>query len=169
MLQAGVVGSGVLSGLYFIFSFCVMQALNEQAPASAIATMNSINVTIVNPAFLLVFMGTPIVCAVLLRECVKEGIGTSPDNMCTTAAALVLLLGEFFLTAVVHVPKNDALAAYKTLRSASDASTWTSYYTTWTPWNHVRMLASITTAVLLSTALHLRATRLAMVQPTQMQ
>ena len=44
LLQAGVLGAGLLSGLFFIFSFCVMGALDEQPPASAIATMNSINV-----------------------------------------------------------------------------------------------------------------------------
>ena len=35
LLLSGVTGAGLLSGLYFIFSFCVMWALNEQAPASA--------------------------------------------------------------------------------------------------------------------------------------
>ena len=68
MLQAGVLGSGVLGGLYFIFSFCVMKALNMQPPASAIATMNAINLVIVNPPFMLVFMGTPLVCAALLAS-----------------------------------------------------------------------------------------------------
>ena len=35
----GTLGSGVLSGLYFIFSFCVMDALNQQGPANAIANI----------------------------------------------------------------------------------------------------------------------------------
>ena len=48
LLQAGVLGSGILSGLYLIFSFCVMGALDMQPPAAAIATMNAINVAIVN-------------------------------------------------------------------------------------------------------------------------
>ena len=86
----------------------------------------------------------------------------------TAAGALVLLLGEFALTLGIHIPKNDALAAYA-LGSASDVATWASYYTSWTAWNHVRMAASMATVVLLSTALHLRATRLAtVVRPTQM-
>ena len=139
LLQAGVLGSGVLSGLYFIFSFCVMNVLNMQPPASAISAINRM---IVNPSFMLFFTGTPLVCALLLRSCVKEGIGTSLDNKCTTAGALSLLVGEFLLTLAVHIPKNDALAAY-TLGSGSDISVWADYYTSWTAWNHVRMLASI--------------------------
>lgn len=169
----GTLGSGVLSGLYFIFSFCVMDALDAQPAASAISSMNAINVLIVNPPFVLFFLGTPLVCAWLLWSCVKEGIGSSLDNKFTTAGALVLLLGEFLLTPAVHVPKNDALAAY-TLGSGSDVSVWADYYTAWTAWNHVRTLASIATVVLFSLALHFRATRLAAgpgaaARPTQMQ
>ena len=167
LLQAGILGSGCLSGLYFIFSFCVMKALNAQPPASAIATMNSINLTIVNPAFLIVFMGTPIVCALLLRSAFKDGIGTSRDTAFTAAGALTLLLGEFVETIAIHIPKNDALAAY-TL-GTSDAATWATYYKSWTAWNHVRMLASMVTVVLLSSAHQLRASRLAMEKPVAMQ
>jgi len=172
VLQAGTLGSGILSGLYFIFSVCVMGALNEQPPTSAIGTMNSINTIIVNPPFMLVFMGTPLACGWLVRSCVKEGIGTSLDNKCTVAGALVLLAGEFLLTLVVHIPKNNALAAYASqglLGSAHDASTWADFYRSWTAWNHVRMLASIATMGLFSAALHLRATRLAVGQPTEMR
>ena len=85
------------------------------------------------------------------------------------AGALVLLLGEFVLTLAVHIPKNNALAAYASLGSADDAATWAHYYTTWTRWNHVRMLASMVTVILLSSALHKRGERLAtIVRPTQM-
>ena len=38
-LTAGCVGSGLLSGLYFIFSFCVMQSLNEQPPSRVVARL----------------------------------------------------------------------------------------------------------------------------------
>ena len=168
MLQGGIVGSGVLSGLYFIFSFCVMKALNAQPPASAIATMNSINTIIVNPPFLLFFMGTPLMCALLLRSCFKEGMGSSLDNTFSAAGAVVLILGEFLLTLAVHIPKNDSLAAYA-IGSANDVSTWANYYTTWTAWNHVRMAASMVSMVLFSVALHLRAAWLAVERPSPMQ
>ena len=36
-LVAGTVGAAILGGCYFIFSFCVMDALNQQGPANAIA------------------------------------------------------------------------------------------------------------------------------------
>lgn len=168
LLTSSTLGAGVLSGLYFIFSFCVMGALNAQPPASAIATMNTINTMIVNPPFMLFFMGTPIVCAVLLSTAVKEGIDSSLDSTLTAAGALTLLLGEFLLTVMVHVPKNNALAAH-VVGSSTDAVVWARYYTPWTAWNHVRMLASMITVVLLSRASNLRASRLAFTKPTQME
>ena len=167
LLHAGVLGSGVLSGLYFIFSFCVMKSLNAQGPAAAIATMNAINVIIVNPFFSLFFFGAPIVCAALLGQSVKEGVGSSLDTKLTTAGALVLLIGELLLTGVVHIPKNNALAAH-TPGQASDAAVWADYYTSWTPWNHVRGLASMITVACLSYALQERAARLAVLKPSSM-
>jgi len=38
-LVAGTVGAAILGGCYFIFSFCVMDALNAQGPANAIANI----------------------------------------------------------------------------------------------------------------------------------
>ena len=166
LLHAGVLGSGVLSGLYFIFSFCVMKSLNAQGPAAAIATMNAINVTIVNPFFIFFFMGTPVLCATLLGLSVKEGVGSSLDTKLTTAGALVLLIGELLLTLVLHIPKNDALAAHKP-GQASDAAVWADYYTSWTAWNHVRMLASMITVACMSYALQERAARLAVLKHVQ--
>merc|ERR1712154_28588 len=98
---------------------------------------------------ILAFFGTPLVCAFLLGLCVKEGIGSSLDNKFTAAGALVLLLGEFLLTLVVHIPKNDALYAH-TPGSKSDSVVWAEYYTSWTAWNHVRTLASMITVVCMS-------------------
>ena len=157
-MLAGTVGAGLLGGLYFIFSFCVMQALNMQPPATAIHVMNSINTAIINPPFFLIFMGTPLACCYVLFRCVKEGI-RSPDHTLAALGALLLLVGEFLLTAFVHVPKNDALALYMT-GSGNDATVWAKYFTSWTRWNHVRMLASIATSALLASALSLRGARL---------
>ena len=166
LLHAGVLGSGVLSGVYFIFSFCVMKSLDAQGATSAIATMNAINVIIVNPFFSLFFFGAPIVCAALLGLAVKEGVGSSLDTKLTTAGALVLLIGELLLTGVVHIPKNNALSVYKP-GQASDAAVWADYYTSWTAWNHVRGFASMVTVACLSYALQERAARLAVLKHMQ--
>ena len=78
-LVAGTVGAAILCGCYFIFSFCVMDALNQQGPSNAIAMMNSINVVIVNPKFIAAFMGTPLICCWLVAEALAVGVGSSTD------------------------------------------------------------------------------------------
>ena len=55
-----------MAGLFFIFSVCIMTALGRLAPASGIAAMQSINVTILNGIFLTVFMGTALLCLALI-------------------------------------------------------------------------------------------------------
>lgn len=55
---AAIIGSGLMAGLFFVFSVCVMQALSRLPPEQGIAAMNAINVVIQNPLFLIAFMGT---------------------------------------------------------------------------------------------------------------
>ena len=156
-LVAGTVGAAILGGCYFIFSFCVMDALNQQGPSQAIATMNSINVVIVNPKFIAAFMGTPLVCCWLVAESLAVGVGSSTDVALMFGGALTLIIGEFLETLVCHIPKNDALAAHK---GGNDAEVWAKYYTSWTAWNHVRMVASLATVVQFALALFYRGARL---------
>ena len=73
--------------------------------------MNSINVVIVNPKFILAFMGTPLICCWLVAEALAVGVGSSTDVALMFGGALTLIIGEFLETLVCHIPKNDALAA----------------------------------------------------------
>ncbi|CAD7971618.1 unnamed protein product [Amoebophrya sp. A120] len=86
LLALTILGSGVLAGLYFIFSVCVMPALDEQPDATvAIDVMNSINVVIINEYFMLVFMGTPILAVLLfLQELRFLQLGTGAPNAYAT-------------------------------------------------------------------------------------
>ena len=52
------VGCGLIGGLLFAFSSFVMTALARQPAECGIRTMQAINVAILNPLFLSVFLGT---------------------------------------------------------------------------------------------------------------
>src|SRR3954466_10852494 len=65
-LFLAVIGSGLMAGLFFIFSVCIMTALGKLTPAGGIAAMQSINVVILNGIFLTVFMGTAVLCLALI-------------------------------------------------------------------------------------------------------
>ena len=154
LLLGAILGAGLLSGLYFIFSVAVMPALDARPPADAVATMQTINEVIINPPFMAVFVGTPLLCAALLILVAQEGCGAA-GNALAAAGALVLLLGEFLVTAVANVPMNNALAASR----GDAAAAWRGYSAPWTAWNSVRFLASLLAAALFSWALRHRASR----------
>ena len=65
MTWGAALGSALIAGVFFAFSTFVMAALARLPPAQGIAAMQAINVTVLNPWFLGVFVGTAIACVVL--------------------------------------------------------------------------------------------------------
>jgi hypothetical protein len=63
---AATVGAAIMAGLLFAFSNFVMRALLQMAPAAGMEAMQRINLTIVNPVFLLVFVGTALLSFALV-------------------------------------------------------------------------------------------------------
>ena len=55
---AAALGAGLVAGIFFAFSTFVMGALGRLPQAAGISAMQSINVVVINPVFLSVFMGT---------------------------------------------------------------------------------------------------------------
>jgi uncharacterized membrane protein len=58
----GVVGCGLIGGVFFAFSAFVMSGLNRLPPSRATAAMQSINVTAQHPPLMLALFGTAAVC-----------------------------------------------------------------------------------------------------------
>ena len=143
-----VLGSGLMAGVFFAFDTAVMPALRRQPKASATATMNTVNVVIVNPVFLLVFMGTTLVCAALV---VLAFLSDEPHAAWRVAGASVYLVGSFVVTAAVNIPLNNRLADVTPADPEAEA-TWDDYLTRWTAWNHVRTVSSLAAAGILAVA-----------------
>ena len=144
-------GCGLMAGLFFTFSVFVMDALSRLPAAQGIAAMQSINVAIVRPLFLLVFLGTAAACAVLAAA--SPWRWDEPGAGYRLAGGLLYLLGVMLVTFVCNIPRNNALAAVDPA-SAGAAGLWHDYLKTWTAWNHVR-----TVAALAATAALIRAVR----------
>ena len=53
-----LLGSALIGGVFFAFSSFVMKALARAPSSEGIAAMQSINVVVINPSFLSVFLGT---------------------------------------------------------------------------------------------------------------
>src|SRR5262245_34097728 len=130
-----ILGSGLMAGLFFAFSFAVMDALARIQPAEGIAAMQSINRVILNPVFLTVFMGTPAICAVVLLSALWRW--QEPGALCFLLGAASYIVGAFIVTVVLNVPLNNVLDAVGPV-SAEGAAVWTRYLSEWVGWNHVR-------------------------------
>ncbi|MDK1375023.1 MULTISPECIES: anthrone oxygenase family protein [unclassified Sinorhizobium] len=135
---AAVIGSGLMAGLFFIFSVCIMQALSRLPPEQGIAAMNAINEVIQNPIFLSTFMGTALVGLILVASAFFSG---GQGSWLLAAGGLAYVVGALLVTIVFNVPLNDALAAAS--GEAAQEIWQKRYLTDWVWWNHVRTFASI--------------------------
>ena len=134
-----VLGSGLMAGVFFAFSTSVMKALGRLAPAEGMAAMQSINIVIVNPLFLMVFLGTAGVC---LAVAVLALTHWDRRSAFLLAGAALYLIGSILVTAVFNVPMNNVLAT-ATPADAKSAELWINYLSDWTFWNHIRTVASV--------------------------
>lgn len=143
-------GCGLIAGVFFAFSAFVMKALGRLPAAQGIAAMQSINVVVLNPWFLGVFLGTGLACLVLAAAAV---LGWSrPGSGWLLAGCLLYVLGTVVVTVAFNVPRNEALAAVAPATRES-ALLWTHYLTEWTRWNHVRTAAALLAAAAFALAL----------------
>lgn len=145
-------GCGLIAGVLFAFSAFVMNALARLPPAQGIAAMQSINVAIINPWFMVAFLGTAAACVVVAVSSLLRW--HQPGAGYLLAGSMLYLVGAILVTMVFNVPRNDALAAIDPA-SAESARMWAGYVTSWTAWNHVRTAAALAAAALLTIALSL--------------
>ena len=149
MTVLAAVGSGLMAGLLFAFSNFVMKALTRLPPEQGMAAMQLINVTIINPVFLLLFLGTAVLCAVLALYSVLQWQSTT--TVWLLVGCVFYLVGTVGVTMAFNVPLNNVLAGSKAAISVAP-DVWPSYVKALLGWNHVRALLSFAAAVSLTFA-----------------
>lgn len=147
-------GCGLMAGVFFAFSSFVMNALARLPPPQGITAMQSINITVINPLFMVVFMGTAVACILLVISSLLRW--HQPGAAYLLAGGLLYLIGTFLVTIVFNVPLNDALAVVKP-DSTDGAGVWAGYLAVWTAWNHGRAVAALAAAASFTVALCHRA------------
>lgn len=148
-LVVATIGSGVVAGVLFAFSTSIMRSLADAQHPHGLIAMQRINVVIQNPLFLTLFMGTAAASAVaVVQSATNWGDAGSGWLL---AGGVLYIVGTFGMTAVLHVPWNDALAKVDPA-AADSAAAWTRYVDRWTAWNHVRTIAAVASAVCLLVA-----------------
>ncbi len=149
MMVTGITGSGLMAGLFFVFSVSVMKALAQMTPQEGMKAMQRINRAILNPIFLGTFFGTALLCLCIVAV---SAIERQPGYGWSLSGAVVYLVGGFLITAGFNVPLNNTLAALSADEEGSHTE-WCRYLERWTRWNHLRTAASITAVILLTTSL----------------
>ena len=140
LVLAAALGSGLVAGVFYAFSTFVMRALARLAPAQGIAAMQSINVVVLNPWFLGVFLGTAALAVAAMASVVVRWGSTSASWL--LAGGILYFAGSFVVTIRGNVPMNEALARMDP-QTAAGAEYWQRYLAGWTRWNHVRAAASL--------------------------
>ncbi|MBC7973215.1 MAG: DUF1772 domain-containing protein [Verrucomicrobia bacterium] len=151
LILFAAIGCGLIAGVFFAFSAFVMSALARLQPSQGIAAMQAINITVINPLFMGAFMGTAAACIFLVVSSLLKWHQLGDSYL--LVGSVLYLVGTVLVTIAFNVPLNDALAIAKP-DSPEGAALWARYLTDWTFWNHVRTIAALAAAVLLTIALH---------------
>ena len=160
LLGAAAVTTGLNAGVYFGWATGVMPGLAHTSDRTFVGTMNEINDVIVNPAFMSVLLGAPVL----------SGIAASTEKGAMRPwllAALGANVATFLVTMAANVPLNDTLAAVDVAtddlqRARKD------FETPWVVWNIVRTVTSTAATALLVRAL-LPSTRRPGISPAEAQ
>ncbi len=143
LLFVGIMSSGLMAGLFFGWAVSVNLGLARVSDRTYIATMQSINRAIVNPIFVVVFMGTAV--ALLAAAVVHAADGQGKRATWLFAAAGTYILGVLGVTIGGNIPLNDKLEAFSLEDSPDEAISDQrhGYEAPWVRWHNVRTVASV--------------------------
>ncbi|MFF4013537.1 DUF1772 domain-containing protein [Streptomyces sp. NPDC001843] len=150
LVVLGVLATGLVAGVFCGFSTFVMRGLAALPPAQGVAAMNAINVAAVAPAFMILFLGSAVLCAVI--AVVTFVLWPNDGKVELLLGSALYLFGAFGLTVVANVPRNETLQRLDP-GTAEAAAYWPAYIREWTFWNHLRAVASAAAALVYALAL----------------
>jgi uncharacterized membrane protein len=150
LVVLGAVATGLMAGVFCAFSVLVMRGLAALPPAQGVAAMNAINSAAMTPAFMILFLGTTTVCAMI--AVVTFVLWPDDGTVQLLLGSALYLFGAFGVTVVANVPRNETLMKLEA-GTAEAARYWPTYVREWTTWNHVRAVASAAGAVVYLLAL----------------
>jgi uncharacterized membrane protein len=142
LILVSAFSSAMVAGIFYAFSSFVMPALARIQNSEGIHAMNSINVTVITPSFMLLFMGSAVLGIVLGGWSLLSI--SQLDSQLVLLASLLYVVGCFGVTMLLNVPLNNQLAATS---PTGGHVFWQTYLKTWTLWNSVRTAASALAAI----------------------
>jgi uncharacterized membrane protein len=153
VLIAATAATGLAAGLLFGFACAVMPGLARASDRTFVEAMQRINVAILNPWFLAVFIGAPVLAAgAVALHLPADRRPVVP----WVAAAIVLYLAGLVLTGRINVPLNEQLMAVGSPDSGALRAARGRFEARWVRWNLVRTVTFIAAFGCLAGALVVR-------------
>lgn len=152
LLGTSIVSTGLMSGLWYGWAASVIPGTRRVPDATYIATMQNINKAIINPAFIVPFMGIPVVVGG--AAWMQFRAGNERRGRLLAAAAAIYAVGVLGVTIAGNVPLNDALEAFDLSGSSEQAiaTRRQTYEAPWNRWHYLRTAANIVSFALASAA-----------------
>ena len=143
LLFGSILSSGLTAGLFFGWAVSVIPGTTKVSDRNYVATMQSINVAIIHPIFMLSFLGTAVVLVAGAAFHYRDG--QARRGWLLVAAAATYVFGVIGVTAARNVPLNNQLASF-VLDGASDIAVSerrAQYEGPWNTWHYIRTVANI--------------------------
>lgn len=135
-----LIGSAAVGGIFFAFSNFIMKALARLPYSEGMAAMQSINVVVLNPAFLGLFAGTAILSLLMIIIAVFGwDYSYAPYYL---IGGLFYIVGTFLVTGIGNVPLNNHLASIEPTDTDANAI-WEQYLKKWTRLNSIRTICAL--------------------------
>ncbi len=115
---AAATATGLMAGLFFAFSVSVNPGLARLENTAYLQSMQHINRAILNPVFLLCFMGA--VVLLLASAWMHYSKPVPAGFWLTLCAALVYIVGVLGVTMAGNVPLNNALDTFDIAHATAD-------------------------------------------------
>jgi len=147
---AAITGAGMVTGLLFAFSNFIMRALAKLQPEHGMFAMQQINEKIINPLFLLFFLGTPLLCAIIAIYSLLHL--HYAHSVLLLVGCIGYIIGPFGITVCCNVPLNNKLAE---VQAAEGMDIWGEYQVKWQRWNHIRTYIGLVSIIFLCLGLGL--------------
>jgi uncharacterized membrane protein len=140
-LIAATMTTGLMAGVFALFTNSIMPGLRRTDDRTFVGAFQSIDQAIVNPWFLLCFLGA------LVLTGLATGLHAGADGrrvLPWIASAFVLYLAAVVITLAVNVPLNDRLKAAGDPDRITDLTAVRKRFNEarWAAWNAVRTLTS---------------------------
>ncbi|WP_083913106.1 anthrone oxygenase family protein [Nocardia concava] len=168
-LVAATLSTGLIAGVFFAYATSVMGALGQSDDRTFVDVMQKINVVIINPWFMITFMGT--VGFTVLAAALHLG-KEQRTTLIWIGVALLLNIIAFAVTSGMNVPLNNQLANAGDVGQIPDlAAVRSQFESSWVAWNAVRAVLHTLAFLVLTGALfvagmaHARAGAVAQAAP----